>query len=321
MKKIIFLIVLLFNTFLSANITVQSSVDTAFATIGDQITLTISVRYPNNNTTIAFPKINDEFQNLSLIRQWDNRKEKISTGYQKDHFIKLAVFDTGAVKIPPVTVTTQADTGQKMTFQTAEHRINVVSVLPPDEKVQPKDIKPPFPLPRLIHWDVLLFLTLLLVLFTAWYFWYKRWRRKHPAVNYEEKILDPPHVIALKKLSAIKDLPFQTEAEKIKVYTKISRIFREYLERRFFIHALEMSTRDILDKQEVLEIDSELMPKIEELLKSLDIIKFGNQLPDHDDRNQRIELTKQLINATKVDDFLSQRSGLTEAKEQLTQQT
>lgn len=298
------------------SITVKSEIDTTIATIGDQITLKISVLYPRENTTISFPDINDELQNFSLISRQDYR-EKIATGFQKDFYFKVAVFDTGKIEIPPLTVGVQSDSAETKTFKSASHFLNVVSILPPDENVAPKDIKKPFPLPKVLPWELIIFILVILAISVTWYLLYKKWKKDHPAIAFDEKYLDPPHIIALKKLRKIESQPFSTEKEKINVYTALSHILREYLENRFFLRALEMPTREILESASTLELPGASLNQLQHLLSRLDIIKFANQLPQVSDKDEIIEIIREMISTTQKDNFLSQRSGLTEAKEAL----
>lgn len=314
--SIIFLLFLL-HCSLFAGISVTSKIDTSLATIGDQVTLKINVVYPNENTTISFPNLNDEMQKFSVLSKTDQKPEKIASGFEKIFQMKIAVFDTGKIEIPSLTVHTQVDTNDALMFKTVPHIVNVISVLPPDENVQPKDIKMPFPLPTILPWDYFLFILILLAIAGIWYFLYAKWKKDHPIVEFNEKYLDPPHIIALKKLTAIMADPFDTEKEIIKTYTAISYIVREYLEGRYFVRALEMPTRDIMESFSELEIDPSIALSLQDLLNRLDVIKFANQLPEVSEKDNIIEIAKEIIQKTKVDNFLSQRSGLTDIKESL----
>ncbi|MFP4547942.1 MAG: hypothetical protein ACLFQM_07400 [Fidelibacterota bacterium] len=316
-RLLLFLIIFVFVNGLFAEISITSKIDTTIATVGDQVTLNIRVRYEEKNTRIDFPNINDELQNYSLIARESGKAEKIATGFLKEFNFKIALFDTGKIKLPELTVALHKDSADQKLFRTSPHLINVISILPPDENVPPKDIKPPFPLPTIIPWDIVIFVLILLVIFIAWYLWYRRWKQDHPKVAFDEKYLDPPHIIALKKLAAIRKMAFHTESEIIKTYTEISYVLREYLENRFFIRALEMPTRDISENLADLEISGTIMFQIEDILQKLDIIKFANQLPEPEEKNRIIDTAEKIIEETKIDNFLNQHSGLTEAREML----
>lgn len=316
--KVLILFLLLISTnVLFARITVSSKIDTSIATIGDQITLDVMVLYPEENTTISFSEINDEFQQFSVVSRNETKAEKIAMGYQKEFQFKIAVFDTGKTELPPLTVETKVDTNSALIFKTNSHFVNIISVLPPDENVDPKEIKMPFPLPTVLPWDYIIFALIIIGIALIWYLLHKKWKRDHPTVDFNEKYLDPPHVIALRKLSTIKGYPFTTETEIITTYTDISHVVREYLEGRYFIRALEMPTRDIIESAKDIEIDDTILMKLQDILSRLDIIKFANQLPAVSEKDDIITISEKIIQTTKIDDFLSQRSGLTDAKESL----
>ncbi len=307
-KILIIFLLLILQTNLFAGITVSTKIDTSIATIGDQINLSITVEYPDESTIISFPELNDELQKLSLISKEALKPEKLSDGFQNIYQLKIAVFDTGKVEIPSLTVEIQSDSADAITFKTSTHIVNVISVLPPQEDVKPKDIKLPFPLPTILPWDIIILIAVLLGISILWFFWYKRWKKNNPKVDFNEKYLDPPHIIALRKLNQIRTLPFSTEKEIIKTYTNISYIFREYLENRFFIRALEMPTREILECNEILDIDNTTTIEMNDILNRLDIIKFANQLPEIAEKDNILSISEKIINNTKIDNFLSQES-------------
>ena len=312
-RKILFATLL--HTFLFAQVIISSKIDTTIATVGDQINLNVLVTYENENTSITFPNINDELQNFSVIARKSTKPEKTSTGFQQDFDFKIAVFDTGMIEIPSLTLAINgkhyADT------KTSKHAVNVISILPPEEQVEPKDIKPPFPLPTIIPWDIILFVLIILIISILWFIFYKKWKYDHPRITFDEKYTEPPHIIALRKLKEVTNFPFSNESEIIATYTQISHIFREYLEGRYFVRALEMPTRDIMESLSILDIDNTIKMQSINTLQKLDIIKFAKQLPEISEKDNIIGTTENIINQTRIDNFLSQRSGLTEVKENL----
>jgi len=299
------------------SVSINTKIDTTLATIGDQIHFSITLNYPEK-TKFQLPEFKEVLGKFILLNQEFSKPQKTDFGFTKDINLTITVFDTGKIEIPaiPINAISVIDTNEILKFHTDSYFINVISVLPP-EQVELKDIKPPFPIRKLIPWDILLFILFFISIIIIWYFYNKKWKRMHPNIIYDEQYLDPPHIVAIRKLKILYNKKFTNEIEKIEYFVGVSHIFREYLERQFFIRALEMSTTDIIKSLNSIKRKNLDISKINNLLSQLDIVKFANQIPNSEDKEKVYENTITLINDTKIDHFLSQRSGLTEIKENI----
>ncbi len=63
-------------------------------------------------------------------------------------------------------------------------------------------------------------------------------------------------------------------------FLKLSEILRIYFERRFQILAIESTTFEITQALKTQGLDQALLQKIEEFLKSTDLVKFAKWLPE-----------------------------------------
>jgi hypothetical protein len=64
---------------------------------------------------------------------------------------------------------------------------------------------------------------------------------------------------------------------------KLSKIFREYLDQEFNMHARELSSKEIIDKLENLNIDEIEKADLKSVFKKLDVIKFAGKKVNPDD--------------------------------------
>ena len=290
-------------------VTIETQVDTAIATIGDRIQLRISLSYPTDSR-FELPQVEEHLGEWNVVRQSLSAPHKIKNGFRQDWILELMVFDTGRVIIPsiPIKVFTTADsTAAPLIFDTDEVSVQVISVLPPGT-TEPKDIKPPFPIRTIIPWRWIIFSTLILVVVLGWYLYYRRWKRMQPSVPLEEEYLEPPHLVALRKLNELRQGLYKTEDEIRAFHFSLSEIIREYLERRYFIRALEMTSQEIRQAFDLLKIDGQIIKEFVKLFNRLDLVKFARQIPKPEALVAHWELAYQCIDKTKRESFLSRRS-------------
>ncbi|HPC36621.1 MAG TPA: hypothetical protein PLO79_08395 [Candidatus Marinimicrobia bacterium] len=292
-----------FTSAQNSGIIIQTSLDTTIATIGDHLHLKINLRYPTG-TVFELPVVEETLGQLEVIDNRLSQPRQKGKIYEQEWLLTLAVFDTGQITIPALEIKARPvdDTTRVLIFQTEPKTVQVYSVLPPDKR-ELKDIKPPFPLRRTISTrTILLIILLLLIAGGIWY--YIRWKKAHPPIVIDEKFLDPPHIVALNQLNILKEKMPTTPDETREFYFRISEILREFLERRFFIRALEMTTAEIGEAFELLDIEPALVTEWKKLFLELDVVKYAGQIPAEKDLMAVLEKACRCVERTKYEDFL-----------------
>jgi hypothetical protein len=290
-------------------VTVETHLDTTIATIGDRIHLRISLSYPTDSR-FELPRVEEHLGEWTVVKQSLSEPHKIKNGFCQNWMLELTVFDTGNVIIPsvPIKVYSITDsTAAPLVFDTDEASVQVISVLPPGT-TEPKDIKPPFPIRTIIPWRWIIFSALLLAVLLGWYFYYRRWKRLQPSGPLEEEYLEPPHLVAFRKLNELRQGLYKTDDEIRAFHFSLSEIIREYLERRYFIRALEMTSPEIRQAFNSLKIDGQITREFGKLFDRLDMVKFARQIPESAALVSHWELTYQCIDKTKREPFLNRRS-------------
>ena len=260
-----------------SSISIASRVDTTTATIGDQLHLTVEMSYPEG-TRFRLPEIEERLGPFDVVDVRLGEEQKFSRGNQRDWVLTLAVFDTGRAVIPALEIAALSpeDSSQVLQFATDEYAIDVISVLPPGT-TEIKDIKGPFPMRRLVPWNYIIFILLLLAIAGAGFFYYRRWQKRNTELLLDEKFLEPPYIIALQRLEALQHEGDLSVAEIRQLCFAISEILREYLERRYFVRALEMSTSEIAGMIWETDMASEYQTELITILQELDLVKFAKQ--------------------------------------------
>lgn len=292
-----------------APISIHSRVDTTVATIGDRIGYRITLDYPPG-TQFELPRLEESLGPFEILSQQLHPPRKVKERYRRLWEVSLTIFDTGRVEIPALEIRAKspADSTTYLRYETDPQTIEVISVLPPGTS-QPRDIKPPFPIRTVFPWDVAGFVGLLLAITGVGIWYYKRWSAQHPRVPFDESYLAPPYELAFRQLKALKEREYPTEEDQQWFYFRLSEILREYLERRYFIRAMEMTTREISAALEETDIGSEQKIGTGQLLQELDLIKFAKQLPQKRDMFVMWDRTYQLIDKTKREPFISRRTS------------
>ena len=292
------------------SVSIESSIDTTIATIGDRVHLNVRMRYPAD-VRFVLPQMDKKLGEWDLIGQQLSEPEKIKDGFRQNLTLELTVFDTGKVVVPPIHLqaVSQVDSSDVMDFQTDEFVVDVITVLPPGT-TEPKDIKPPFAIRSVIPWTIVIFIVLIIAIIVAWWVFYRRWRQKQLPAALDEDFLEPPHITAFRKLEELKNQPHPTEEDIRRYYFQLSEILREYLERRYFIKALEMTTREIMDSfRETGDIAMDIQVEFQSLFNDLDLVKFAKFIPEPGNMITAWEQTYKCIDNTKREPFLNRRSS------------
>ncbi len=260
-------------------VSIKTSVDTTMATIGDQIHLDVGLRYPEG-TRFVFPALEKNLGKFEIVGAGFTREKGIAGGFEKRWQLTLAIFDTGKVNIPPLEIkaVVPPDTVSVLTFTTDGYTIDVISVLPPGTS-EPKDIKAPFPIRKVVPWDYIIFFLVLAAIAGSGIFYYRRWKIRHPSIEFDEKFLEAPHVIAFLKLEQLKNAKWETPEERQQYYFALSMILREYLEHRYFVRAVEMSTYEIGLALTETDMEAAFIREFDQVLQEMDLVKFAKQIP------------------------------------------
>ena len=313
------LLILLFITpGFAEQVSVTSSIDTTVATIGDHLRLTVTIKHPESHTVIFPEELN--LGKFKILNQ-NTRTDKIKRGY---YFTKriytVTTFDTGAVTIPAFTIRVGPESGSEKLeeYKTSAVNIRVVSVLS-KQAAAPRDIKGPFPIRTIIPFDIIIFVIVIIILSLGLYFSWKKWKEKHQKEKIiKEDYLQPPHVTAFKKLKELRKNSNLNSREALKsFYFKMSEILRGYIERRFFIYALEMSTSEIVQVSDNFDINESLIDELKSILREIDIVKYANYNSDQQEALNKWEKIYSWIQNTKQEPYFTNRSGLTETLEEM----
>jgi len=277
----------------------SSKFDSTTIQVGDQIKLHFDVDLPLD-AKVKFPAFKDTITGkIEVIKTFppDSSKKDGKLHIRQD--LLVTSFDSGYHTIPPIAFAFEI--GQvKDTLKTTSLYLTV-NTLPVDTAKGIKDIKPPLGVPFsfLDYWQFGAgFLGIIIIVFGIWYF--TKLRKKEPLFG-SFKSIDPPHIIALRQLDALRaEKLWQSEKTK-QYYTRLTEIIRTYIENRFGINALEMTSEEIVTALKDISMeDYNHIELLKKMFLTADLVKFAKGQPLPDENEVNLLDAYQFVNNTKI---------------------
>ena len=241
----------------------------------------------------------------------DNNREEIKIDYT------LQPFEPGKYEIPPVMYVIDGDTMRSNAEQLVVDSIKV------DSEGKIKDYKPLAKVPMKpldfipnfianYWWAWLAGLLLLAFGIFAYYRWYKR--GINPLKPIKKRL--PPYDEAMLALNNLKSRKLWQNGQEKQYYTELTDILRVYIERRFNINAVEMTSTEIMNSIKQNKDAHLVNDQLNEVLIIADFVKFANMQTLADDNEiafQRalnfVEQTKPVITTQESDGEDNDNSG------------
>lgn len=272
-----------FFSLTAQEISVSASFDTTSIYIGDQTGFTLTVEQPAG-LYLAIPEFRDTImKNIEVlagpVRDTMQRQgERISI---TEKYL-VTSFDSGSYVISPVYAELPGADGIKRFYSDYSYlRVMRVSLTPPDTATGIFDIIEPYRAPvttgEILPWALIaaalaVFLWLLVKMA-------RKIRKKEP-VSGLPVIKDPPHVIAFRELESLRGEQLWQKGEIKHYYSRLTGILRQYIEDRYGVFSLELTTEETL---RALVRTGFRRDPVYELLRSVltgaDLVKFAKYEP------------------------------------------
>lgn len=292
------------------DINVTAKFDTSKIFIGDQINFSVVVEQPAR-LQIPFPLFRDTLvKNIEILSG-----PVIDTTAITDSLVRITgrylvtSFDSGYYMVNPVYVELRNEGGVKRYYSDYSIlEVARVKITPPDTASKIFDIIGPYRAPltlgEVMPW-VLLGILAAAMIWLAFRFGKKIVRKKKDIP--EIIIAEPAHVIAFRELERLKDEKLWQSGETKKYYTRLTEILRKYLENRFSVFSLEMTTSETLDaliRTGFRKDDSYTLLK--SVLNGADLVKFAKYKPEASENDIHFENAWKFVSATKKEEITGQ---------------
>lgn len=303
--KYIILVVLTFGCFgavaQNAKISTKLTADTVM--IGDQVQLQVEIE-KDVAAQVGLPEFKDnkiaeklEIVGLPTIDtiSKNGRSHKIQINYT------ITSFDAGSYALQGFPIVLQNANGTTDTLEA--YTVNYLTVKTFDidtTKQEIFDIKEPIHTPLVfaeikdyVMWGAVAAVILAVIL----YFVIKWLKNRKQAIANRPK--EPAHIVAIKALEALKHRKMWQSGNVKEYYSVLSDILRQYLEDRYQIGALEMTSDEILNA--IKEINNaKQIDNIKEFAMLSDLAKFAKWTPMSDENEAAWETIFNYVEQTKI---------------------
>ena len=287
------------------SVQVNARFDSTTIVVGDQVKLLIEMER-QKDVRVQFPAWMDTLtRNIEIIEV--QRLDSVQTAngvmrYTQD--IVVTSFDSGRHVLPPIRFPFTVN-GHIDTISTLPLHLDVYTVQP-DSAQTIADIKSVYRIP--IDWFdiypwILKIGALLAVLALIGFIVYAIVRkRNNKPIFGQPKPAEPPHITALRELDKLRgDKLWQSNRTK-DYYTRLSDIVRTYIEGRFGVAAMEMTSDEILKGLRGADFeDNNLVERLRKLFSLADLVKFAKAEPLPDENETSMLDGYLFVNNTKIE--------------------
>ena len=275
---------------------IRTEVDTTVVTVGDRITLKVSVDHPPTSQVVWPDSLSlAPFEILEAEAPPPDTKGDMA---RSSLILTLTAFELGDLEIPSFGVEVVDPESGGAVLATNPFGIQVVSV-GLDEGADIRDIKGPLGLPRDPVQIFLFVLAMALLAALGWVLY----RRLGPRT---EGLEDPepavprrlPHEVALEALVRLESSSLLERGQVKEYHIELSDILRTYVEGQFWVPALEMTSRDITAGLERIGVGSSMVGTFESVLSQCDMVKFAKHRPDVEASKTVLALGRRLVEET-----------------------
>ena len=313
MKKLILsisLLILIIASSAGQEVKISSAFDSTKIFIGDQIKFTVTIDQPSN-LKLSLPVFKDTLcKNIEIVSG-----PRIDTTKGQSGRIKIiqkyliTSFDSGRYQVKPVFAENKNEGGMKRFYSDYSIlEVMRVKIAPQDTTAKIFDIIKPYKatvtLGEILPW--LLVAALLGAIVWAAIRYLPKLRKSEAETNVFIPS-DPAHIIAFRELERLKSEELWQKGETKKYYTELTEILRQYLENRFRVYSLELTTAETLEalvKTGFRKNGS--YNDLKTVLTGADLVKFAKYNPVASENESHFQTSWNFVLVTKEDEIVAE---------------
>lgn len=282
--------------------TVKASLDSSYIMMGKKTPLRLQIIDTNEQPGVVAvmrdslpPEVEiEETHSAITSTPLGNGRYEFKTQYV------VQSFDSGSYRLPPVVYVSGNDTAysNQVTLKVVPIDVSELADINPEADVV--DIES-----RWFDWipdfltDNWLWILLGLIVVGGGVCAYLILSKKVKVTILPQKKIEPPYDVAMKKLTELKTEQLWQKGQEKDFYTRLTDILREYLDRRFNINAMEMTSSQIvkaLNNNEETRMSKSLMSQV---LEIADFVKFAKVKPLREDNERSFDAAIKFVEDTK----------------------
>lgn len=309
MKRLPAYLLLLFTIYLPVkgqDVSVTAAFDTSRIYIGDQTGFSIIINQPSG-IRLDLPYFTDTLvKNIEILNGPVVDSSALPDG--KIRIIEkylVTSFDSGLYQVYPVFAEIRDEKGLKRFYSDySVLEVVRVKITPPDTIARIFDIIKPYRAPltigEILPWVLAALLAAVLIWFIIKFL--KRFRKDKSEIPVPVNP-DPAHIIAFRELEKLKEEQLWQKGETKKYYTRLTEILRRYLENRFGVCSLEMTTSETLEALVRTGFrKNESYSKLKSVLNGADLVKFAKYKPEPSENELNFDDSWDFVLSTKKEE-------------------
>lgn len=277
--------------------------------VGDSISVNLIVEGASG-TEYLLPEFEPrQLGGLELAAKDQVKREELKGSWKHTITYRFLGWRAGEYKISGLAVNYQDQAGNEGSAKVKEIQIKITTLLPANLSEEElladglKSLKKPVGLPPRYQYFWVLIGGLGLIGLVYWLL--KYWQRSNrnqavASVEQDSIPVEPSHLIALRRLEDLHRKQLLEDGAYKLFYDQLSEITREYIENRFRIRALEMTTEEFLiglGKMDLLNFDQKTALAV--FLQYSDLVKFAKHQPVREEGEKALAIIYSLIEETK----------------------
>ena len=280
---------------------IRTELDTALVSVGDRMNFTVRVEH-DPAAVVVWPDSFDlgsvEVLEAELLPPANEGERTVTSA----RFV-LAAFELGDLEIPSVDILLETPDGSSTVLSTNPYLITVQSV-GLDEGGDIRDIRGPLGIPLSVIYVLPWILLVMLLGGLASWLWT---RRKPVEVSPRRSVVIPrfPHEDAYDALDRLEASGLVERGEIKEYHILASEIIRTYVEGRFGVDALELTTGEVVEGLRSEGLADEAIRTFSRFADHCDLVKFAKLRPGPDACKGILEAARAFVDQTKprVDHF------------------
>lgn len=285
--------------------TLHVQLDTTAITIGDYITATIAVSDVPNEARVILPDYTKVLsQKVSLVDAPITDTITEDNTYAISQKVQVSAYEEGTFYFPALSFIVTQATGKPLTLTADSFKIDVATIAVDTTQ----DIKPIQEIieVELTWWEKLKlfldrykwFILAGIVVIVALIYFLKK---KKKTVKILPQVPTKPVSLQEKYLLAIQTLQqkdYLAEGDYKHYYSELSDILRGYIDERFDVPALELTTQELLKKTKHISTLKRYRANIKSFLQSADLVKFAKASLNHEQATNDTQIVTDFIKST-----------------------
>lgn len=286
------------------DIIVKAQVDSVAIVMGDLNHLRVSVDMPVSSPAqlIDFPILTPgidylEYKGVDVVAS-DSTTVIANNRRKVDFDFTIQAFDPGSVTIPPFAVLTApgADTAfsNVVTFKVLPVDVDSLQTINPIASIVKPDTRWYDYIPNWLLW------TLLAIGLIGTGVWaYFTFRKRQEIIEQKRTPVVPPYELAISRLNTLRSRNLPESGHEKEFYTELVDILRQYLQGRFGIYAMEMTSTQIVRALRANPDTRMTADEVRAVLSIADFVKFAKVRPLPDDNIRAFTRATSFVEQTK----------------------